>query len=166
MRRSVPKLETARRCSSPRRPHPVERFRRNDESLLVCSVLRGGRLTEVRLVALTTAARQSPRHVALTTRVKTFRDAGRTLERKPAAMAKLEGGPGQRRLAETLLRKLLDFARRLGLGHPMTSLRRLFSQITRSATIQLWLRSNEPPPVRQGSSLSLSGGNSTIVPAW
>jgi len=161
MRRSVPKLETARRCSSPRRPHPVERFRRNDESLLVCSVLRGGRLTEVRLVALTTAARQSPRHVALTTRVKTSRDAWpnrsllnhelvsrsdlalaaqlsfrqlcfgrerveRTLERKPAAMAKLEGGPGQRRMTETLLRKLLDFARRRGLGHPMTSLRRLF----------------------------------------
>ena len=49
----------------------------------------------------------------------------RTLERKPAAMAELEGGPGQRRLTETPLRKLLDFARRWGLGHPMTSLRRL-----------------------------------------
>jgi hypothetical protein len=101
------------------------------------------------------------RHVALTTRVKTVRDAWprrsllkrepvgrldlavaaqfsfrqlcfgrerveRTLEGKPAAVAKLEGGPGQRRLTETLLRKLLDFARRWGLGHPMTSLRRLF----------------------------------------
>jgi hypothetical protein len=44
----------------------------------------------------------------------------RTLERKPAAMAELEGGPGQRRPTETLLRKLLDFARRRGLGHPMT----------------------------------------------
>jgi hypothetical protein len=50
----------------------------------------------------------------------------RTLERKPAAMAKLEGRPGQRRLTETLLRKLLDFARRRGLGHPITSLRSLF----------------------------------------
>jgi hypothetical protein len=49
-----------------------------------------------------------------------------TLERKPAAMAELEGRPGQRRLTETLLRKLFDFARRLGLGHPITSLRSLF----------------------------------------
>lgn len=45
----------------------------------------------------------------------------RTLERKPAAMAELEGRPSRRRLTETLLRKLLDFARRRGLGHPMTS---------------------------------------------
>ena len=50
----------------------------------------------------------------------------RTLERKSAAMAELEGRPGQRRLTETLLRKLLDFARRRGLGHPITSLRSLF----------------------------------------
>jgi len=50
----------------------------------------------------------------------------RTLEGKPAAMAKLEGRPGQTRLTETLLRKLLDFARRRGLGLPMTSLRGLF----------------------------------------
>jgi hypothetical protein len=42
----------------------------------------------------------------------------RTLERKPAAMAELEGRPGQKRLTESLLRKLLDFARRRGLGHP------------------------------------------------
>jgi hypothetical protein len=49
-----------------------------------------------------------------------------TLERKPAAMAELEGRPGQRRLTETLLRKLFDFARGLGLGHPITSLRSLF----------------------------------------
>jgi hypothetical protein len=41
-------------------------------------------------------------------------------------MAELEGRPGQRRLTETLLRKLFDFARRLGLGHPITSLRSLF----------------------------------------
>jgi len=50
----------------------------------------------------------------------------RTLERKPAAMAEMEGRPGQRCLTETLMRKLLDFARQRGLGHSMTSLRSLF----------------------------------------